>query len=221
MFGATRIIQIIKFWKQEKIIAPEYYMKRAANIAKKSTCSEVHWGAILVKDGKIIGRGFNNVSRQELYRHCKPICIREGIRSCTQQEMCSATHAEANAIDDALEKYGHKVIKNSDMYIYGYRDHIDIPIVMRYYPCMTCALKMIQYSVHAVWFYQPTADPNNEEEMKWLPYDAARPWAKYLPNFITGDQLWWHPGHWLGLEGHDIDDINMNDNGKYYLRIYE
>jgi len=199
-----------------KMAQVEYYMKRAAKVAKKSNCEMVHWGAVLVKNGKIIGRGFNNVSQQALYRFCKPTCIRKGIRSCTQTEMCAATHAEANAIDDALVKNKLRWIKNADMYIYGYKSEINIPIVLKYYPCMTCAIKMIQYGVNAVWFYQPTADLNNEEEMKWLPYDNTKPWAKYLPNFITGDQLWWHPGHYLGLEGHDIKDIRTDDNRKIY-----
>lgn len=199
---------------QPQLRPPTYYLELAKAECQYSNCPEVKWGAVLVNaEGVVVGQGFNYVPDDKLMRYCNP-CIRTRIRSCTQNEKCAATHAEDNAIADALDKHGVEGATFCDMYLFGYRDNPDIPIVMRYYPCMPCARKLIQYKVQNLWFYQPTADPENETEMKWLPYNANKPWAKFLPHFITGDQFWWHPGHWLGMEGHEIKDVKLRSREK-------
>ncbi len=198
--------------KRTRIRPPDYYFELAKEQCIYSNCQEVYWGAVLVSlDGEVIGKGFNYVPSDALMRYCNP-CIRTKIRSCTQSEKCAATHAEDNAIADALGGHNIDKISNSDMYIFGFRDSPNVPIVLRYYPCMPCARKLIQYRIRNLWLYQPTA--KNFKERKWLPFDEERMWAKFLPHFITGDQLWWHPGHWLGLEGSEIKDVDVKSKEK-------
>jgi dCMP deaminase len=82
----------------------------AANIAKKSKCRKSRRGAVVVKDGKIIGSGYNNAPLDEV---CKS-CLREGIHDNSRVELCYGVHAEQNAIVDALKR-GHS-LEDSRLY---------------------------------------------------------------------------------------------------------
>lgn len=84
----------------EEIKETEYYMHLAAKEAIKSTCKKSQRGAIIVKKGKILGRGHNKVTLEKL---CNP-CIRETITDNSRVELCSAIHAEQMAIIEAVRK---------------------------------------------------------------------------------------------------------------------
>ncbi len=88
----------------------EMYMKIAAEYARNSQCKKSKRGAIIVKDGEIIGEGYNKVTIEEL---CNP-CIREGINDNSRAELCSAIHAEQMAIIDAINN--EKALIGSRMY---------------------------------------------------------------------------------------------------------
>ncbi|MDP3955611.1 MAG: deaminase [bacterium] len=88
----------------------EYYMKLAEKEAKKSTCRKSQRGAIIVKDGKVIGKGYNKVTLEKL---CNP-CIREKIRDNSRVELCSAIHAEQMAMIDAVNS--GQTLKEARMY---------------------------------------------------------------------------------------------------------
>lgn len=88
----------------------EYYMKLAAEEAKKSTCKKSQRGAIIVKDNKVIGRGYNKVTLKKV---CNP-CIREEVHNNSRVELCSAIHAEQMAIIDVVNK--RKSLKGTIMY---------------------------------------------------------------------------------------------------------
>ena len=184
--------------------SPEHYLEIAKEEARHSNCEQTHWGAVLVNwKGEIIGLGHNHVPHPDLFRYCKP-CIRRKIRSCEEVEKCAAIHAEEDAILDVWRN-GLRIEPDTDMYLYGYNEVEGIPdkpIIMRYYPCMACARFILYHpNIKRLWFYRPVA--TTEEEKLWLPFprhekDYNRP---YLPDFITGNQIWWHPGVYMGLEG--------------------
>lgn len=88
----------------------EKFMKIAAGEATRSTCKKSQRGAIIVKDNKIIGKGYNKVTLQPL---CEP-CIREKIEDNSRVELCSAIHAEQLAILDAIKN--NFSLANSTMY---------------------------------------------------------------------------------------------------------
>lgn len=88
----------------------EEYMKIAAEYAKNSTCRKSKRGAIIVKDGEIIGKGYNKVTIEGL---CDP-CIREEIKDNSRVELCSAIHAEQMAIIDVINN--SKSLDGSRMY---------------------------------------------------------------------------------------------------------
>jgi dCMP deaminase len=86
------------------------YVAAAATYAKLSICTKSKRGAVIVKDHRIIGAGFNDPTIESL---CNP-CIREEIKDDSRVELCSAVHAEHVAIIDALKK-GHS-LEGSVMY---------------------------------------------------------------------------------------------------------
>ena len=95
--------------KEESKQAQEHILV-AVEEANKSTCKKSQRGAVIVKNGEIIGRGYNKVTIEEF---CDP-CIREHITDNSRVELCSASHAEQLAIIDALKK--GKDLEGSRMY---------------------------------------------------------------------------------------------------------
>ncbi len=74
----------------------ETFMSYAINLAEIAfNKDEVPVGAIIVKDGEVIGRGFNQVISKNSV----------------------ASHAEINAINDASKNIGNYRLNNCDMYV--------------------------------------------------------------------------------------------------------
>jgi dCMP deaminase len=88
----------MRYLTGEEAKEAEKYMLVAAEEAKKSTCKKSQRGDVIVKNGEVIGKGFNKVTIENL---CNP-CVRENIRDNSKVELCSAIHAEQLAIIDAL-----------------------------------------------------------------------------------------------------------------------
>lgn len=78
----------------------KYYLGIAEQVAARSTCIRRQYGAIIVKDDRIISTGYNGSARGQ--ENCSDIgrCWREenNIPHGQQYEKCRAVHAEANAI---------------------------------------------------------------------------------------------------------------------------
>ncbi len=76
------------------------YCRRAAELARNSLCRMGSHGAVLVRDGKIIGEGWNTPVPDA---PCEP-CTRKDVGGVSLEEMCHSVHAEENAWLDALGK---------------------------------------------------------------------------------------------------------------------
>ena len=77
-------------------------MELARLVAKRSTCLRNQFGAVLVRDKRILSTGYNGAPKG--LKHCLEIgCLRQklGIPSGERHEICRGTHAEANAIISA------------------------------------------------------------------------------------------------------------------------
>lgn len=94
------------------------YMKEATKLLKKSGCIKQPTAAVVVKDGKIIGRGTNAGKRTKVcprivhncptgtgYEYCKNICNQQG-------------HAEVMAIGDALKRTEN--LRGASLYLDGH-----------------------------------------------------------------------------------------------------
>ena len=94
-----------------------YYLDIARVVSERSTCLRAKWGAVIVKDDRIISTGYNGAPSG--CRNCCDIekCIREelNIPSGERYELCRSVHAEQNAIIRA----SFSDMIDSTMYISG------------------------------------------------------------------------------------------------------
>ena len=101
---------------QDKTIALKY-IEKAKMLAQKATCERAKCGAVLVKDGDIIGEGYNSPpGNDEKERRCE-IKKDEFDKKVTDKTCC--VHAEQRAIIDALRNNPDKV-KGSKLYFARY-----------------------------------------------------------------------------------------------------
>jgi dCMP deaminase len=78
----------------------QYFLKIARVVADRSTCRRHKVGAVAVKDKFILATGYNGAPAG--LKDCLELgCLRENIKSGTQQETCRGVHAEQNAIIQA------------------------------------------------------------------------------------------------------------------------
>ena len=96
----------------ERVSKDEYYLNIAAAVAARSTCLRKHYGAVIVKNDRIIATGYNGSPRGEVN------CCDVGVCYCRTHELpidetaaehgaqygsCVAVHAEQNAIIQAAK----------------------------------------------------------------------------------------------------------------------
>ena len=80
-----------------------YYLNLARAVSLRSTCLRRQYGAVIVKDDRIISTGYNGSARNEPNCCDSGVCWREanGIPHGERYELCMAVHAEENAIVNA------------------------------------------------------------------------------------------------------------------------
>lgn len=76
----------------------EAYFSRAREASQHSTCVKTKTGAVIVKNGKIISRGFNLCSPSGVkYGESVKECPRMKIKTGANYELCGPVHAEVAA----------------------------------------------------------------------------------------------------------------------------
>lgn len=80
-----------------------YYLDIAGAVSTRSTCLRRQYGAVIVKNDRIIATGYNGAARGRDNCCDSGECWRlaNGIPHGEQYEKCQAVHAEANAIISA------------------------------------------------------------------------------------------------------------------------
>lgn len=117
-----------------RLSADEVYLRVCQVVAERSTCLRRHLGALIVKEGQILGTGINGAPKG--LPPCASVgCIREaqGIASGTHIEICRGIHAEQNALLQA----GLAGSKGAVLYTNGF-------------PCEVCAKLCIQAEIARV-----------------------------------------------------------------------
>lgn len=111
----------------------EYYLGIAQAVAKRSTCIRRQYGAVIVKDDRIISTGYNGSARGEDNCCDKGVCWREEnhIPHGEQYEKCQAVHAEANAIING----NPSDMIGATLYLAGYENG---ELIEEPEPCMMC-----------------------------------------------------------------------------------
>lgn len=89
------------------------FFKIAAEVANKATCLRAHCGAVIVKNNKVIGEGYNSPpADDEQNRMCKQ---EYDYSKKPKYDKTCCVHAEWRAIADTLKKHPSE-IKDSTLY---------------------------------------------------------------------------------------------------------
>lgn len=136
----------------------DYYLHLAGEAAIRSTCLRRQYGAILVKDDRVISTGYNGSPRGEANCCDVGMCWRQqnNIPHGQQYEQCVAIHAEDNCITSA----GREAI-GATLYLAGWENGKPIPAV----PCMMCRRKIKNSGIKEVITY----DPDQPQRISVLP----------------------------------------------------
>jgi len=87
-------------------------MNKAVEVAKKALCLKAKCGAVIVKDGQVIGEGYN---APPLDKEENRVCNKEFGPGKPKYDRTCCMHAEWRAILNALEKNPEK-LKESKLY---------------------------------------------------------------------------------------------------------
>lgn len=127
--------------------------------ASRSTCSRLHVGAVLHRDGRILVQGYNGAASGLL--HCDHECDcgestwipgHPHDAECKSVQPCSrAVHAEANAIAFAA-RWGIST-EGSEL-------------VVTHQPCLSCAMLIINAGIKSVIFAEPYRLQDGVEMLK-------------------------------------------------------
>ena len=134
----------------------QYYMDIAHSVAKRSTCLRRSYGAIIVKNHRIISTGYNGAMRGESNCNDEGVCYRQklGIKPGERYELCKAVHAEQNAIINA----NPIDMVDATIYISGYlSEDLEKKRVMSK-PCLMCARMIRNAQLNAIVFFNPAAN---------------------------------------------------------------
>jgi dCMP deaminase len=117
-----------------------YYLDIAKQVAQRSTCFRIKFGAIIVKDDQIIATGYNGAPRKTKDCFERGNCLRDkmDIPHGQRYEICRSVHAEQNAIINAA-RAGVSLL-SGDMFIYG-EDKYKNPVSA--FPCFICKKMLI------------------------------------------------------------------------------
>ena len=128
------------------------YMDMAYKQAEKSTCLRAKVGAILVKDGKVIAQGYNNVVGG--VKDCVDVgCIRDimHIPHGERREICRAICAEQLAITEAA------------------RNGVEVDGSIAYittFPCYICAKMLVSSGIHEIVYDKDYPDQMSQNFLK-------------------------------------------------------
>ena len=119
---------------QEEIVMQQW-LSASANIAQEATCLRSKCGSVIVKDGEIIGSGYNSpVHEDELQRRCTANKASYH-RKVTDKTCC--VHAEQRAIMDALQKNPTK-LHGATLYFIRLDEHNNAAVAGQPY-CTICS----------------------------------------------------------------------------------
>lgn len=123
-----------------------YYLKIAETVASRSTCLRRKYGAVLVKDDRIVSTGFSGAPRGRA--NCCDLgnCRRQELKipSGERYELCRSVHAEMNAVIFA----GYELAKGSTLYLCGLEN--DGSFTKYAEPCSMCKRVILNSQIERV-----------------------------------------------------------------------
>lgn len=135
-----------------------YYLNIAKSVADRSTCLRRRYGAVIVKDDRIVSTGYNGAPIGRENCNCLGKCIRidRNIPRGTQYELCRSVHAEMNAIINASPED----MKGAVMYLVGYEPNG--LVTENYEPCPICKRLILNAKIALVQTTDRLIIPSSE-----------------------------------------------------------
>lgn len=128
------------------------FMRIAKVIASKSWCLKNHVGCVIVDtENRVISIGYNGTPY--MIPHCTT-CLRVGVKSGTQSELCRGVHAEQNALTFANR-----------------RELVGATIYVTNLPCMNCARMIANSGIRKVVY--ECSNKINEKITEYLSIDCS------------------------------------------------
>ena len=140
----------------------DYYLDIAETVAERSTCLKRHYGAIIVKNDSIVATGFNGAPRGAISCLENNKCYRENSERGMDYSLCTAVHAEQNAI---IHSSRDQMI-DSDLYLVGI-EHESGKYVDNAEPCSLCKRMIINAGIKRVIVRQPETNCKIFEVKDW------------------------------------------------------
>jgi len=107
----------MKYIKDSQEEKAAQWMDKAKEVAQKATCKRAKCGAIIMRDDRIIGRGFNSPpGESEKERRCE---VEKNTYNQKVTDKTCCVHAEQRAVMDALAQHPDKV-KGAQLYFIGF-----------------------------------------------------------------------------------------------------
>lgn len=152
---------------QKRIDKTNYYLDLAQTVASRSTCLRRNYGAVIVKEDRVVSTGYNGAPRGRSNCSDTGTCYRKemGIASGTQYEKCRSVHAEANAIIQAspLDMEG------ATLYLAG--REFDSGEIIDSECCMMCKRMIINAGIRRVIARQEDKTVQFIDVQKWIDHE--------------------------------------------------
>ncbi len=128
----------------------QYYLDLAKSVCKRSTCTKVEIGAVVIREDQVVATGYCGAPRGTKSSQEHNFCLRKqlGIPSGQRYEICRSVHAEQNAIINAARS--GTALLGGDMYIYGKIEGDDSTEVLDAFPCFICKKMLINCGLKRV-----------------------------------------------------------------------
>ncbi len=130
----------------ERVSKVEYYLDMAEVVSKRGTCLRRKFGAVIVKNDRVVSTGYVGAPRGR--QNCCDIgrCFRieNNIPSGTRYELCRSVHAEMNAIIQASSEE----MEGAVLYLAGVEN--DGSITNGAEPCAMCKRMIINAGIRYV-----------------------------------------------------------------------
>ena len=125
----------------------QYYLNIAKQVAQRSTCFRIKFGAIIVRDDQIIATGYAGAPRKTKDCFERGNCLRNklNIPHGERYELCRSVHAEQNAIINSA-RAGVSLL-GGDMFIFGEDPQGKVIDAL---PCFICKKMLINAGLNQV-----------------------------------------------------------------------
>ena len=132
-----------------------HYLEIAKTVSCRSTCLSKQFGAVIVKDDRVISTGYNGSPSKCInccdVGNCRRITD-PGYQRGTSYNVCYAVHAEQNA----MLAVSHDQMIGSTMYLYGY-DMIAKHVVKDANACAICKRLILNSGINTLIVADPEA----------------------------------------------------------------